>query len=139
MKFRKKPVVVEAVQFFSSELPLPIGVQVHEFWTDPADIGGRMKVKKFVVLTIHNHWTPVVDGDWIITEPDGIHHYPCKPDIFKNTYEPLDEQPLQEQDELWDKLKEIFSGITYCEDAEMYEESDKKLNTLKQTYTIIKK
>lgn len=31
--------------------------------------------------------TTVAPGDWIITEPDGIHHYPCKPDIFENTYE----------------------------------------------------
>lgn len=27
------------------------------------------------------------NGDWILPEPDGIHFYPCKPDIFAATYE----------------------------------------------------
>lgn len=26
-------------------------------------------------------------GDWILPEPDGVHFYPCKPDIFVATYE----------------------------------------------------
>lgn len=26
-------------------------------------------------------------GDWIIPESDGVHYYPCKPDIFEKTYE----------------------------------------------------
>ena len=28
-------------------------------------------------------------GDWIITEPDGSGHYPCKPDVFAAKYEPI--------------------------------------------------
>lgn len=27
-------------------------------------------------------------GDWILPEPDGVHFYPCKPDIFAATYRP---------------------------------------------------
>ncbi len=30
----------------------------------------------------------VSDGDWIITGVQG-EHYPCKPDIFAATYEPV--------------------------------------------------
>lgn len=31
----------------------------------------------------------IVDpGDWIIAEPDGEHYYPCKPEIFRQNYEP---------------------------------------------------
>lgn len=30
-------------------------------------------------------------GDWILPEPDGVHFYPCKPDIFAATYEPAGE------------------------------------------------
>ena len=29
-------------------------------------------------------------GDWIIPEPDGMHFYPVKPDIFAATYEPVE-------------------------------------------------
>ncbi|MEE9532177.1 MAG: hypothetical protein V3W52_14385, partial [Syntrophobacteria bacterium] len=32
----------------------------------------------------------VNDGDWIITGIQG-EHYPCKPDIFEATYEPVEE------------------------------------------------
>jgi hypothetical protein len=34
-------------------------------------------------------------GDWIIPEPDGIHFYPCKPDIFEATYEPVNDTPKE--------------------------------------------
>ena len=46
------------------------------------------------VHTIHdNQRCDIVFGDWIIPEPDGIHFYPCKPDIFQATYEPVSETP----------------------------------------------
>lgn len=28
-------------------------------------------------------------GDWILPEPDGVHFYPCKPDIFAASYEAI--------------------------------------------------
>jgi hypothetical protein len=31
----------------------------------------------------------VCPGDWIITELDGGHYYPCHPDVFAATYEPV--------------------------------------------------
>lgn len=44
------------------------------------------------VHTIHNNQLVNLEiGDYIIPEPDGEHFYPCKPDIFLNTYEPLTE------------------------------------------------
>ena len=60
-KFRKKPVVVEAYQ------------------TDK-----EMDIKT-LEGTMHAN-----AGDWIIT---GVHgeQYPCKPDIFEKTYEPVEE------------------------------------------------
>lgn len=76
-KFRKKPVVVEAVQFNGS-YPLPPGVGCG------ANPGER---PHFFVTTAHGQQATVVAVDWIITEPDGRGHYPCKPDIFEATYE----------------------------------------------------
>ncbi len=44
------------------------------------------------VETIHKGQTvEVQEGEWVIAEPDGIHFYPCKPDIFTNTYEEVKE------------------------------------------------
>lgn len=59
MKFRKKPVVVDAYQ------------------TD----------RKMNIETLEGvmHAEP---GDWIITGVNG-ERYPCKPDIFEKTYEPV--------------------------------------------------
>jgi hypothetical protein len=40
------------------------------------------------IETIHKGQTvQVQEGDWIIPEPDGVHYYPCKPDVFEQTYE----------------------------------------------------
>lgn len=43
------------------------------------------------VHTIHAHQiVNLALGDWIVPEPDGIHFYPVKNDIFITTYRPKD-------------------------------------------------
>lgn len=79
-KFRNKPIQIEAVQFLGQRLPMIEGL---------AD-EGHASASCFVT-TIHGQRTLVSYGDWIITEPDGEHYYPCKPDIFAARYEPLTE------------------------------------------------
>lgn len=88
MKYRSKPVTIEAVQFD------PLGVHRFELpqgVTATDVVGGADNYAYcgfvFNVVTIHGQHTEVKAGDWIITEPDGIHHYPCKPDIFAARYE----------------------------------------------------
>ncbi len=83
MKYRKKPVVIEAVQItndtFDKEHPNPehiIGVIY-----DP--IKRCAEIKTLEGIMIANL------GDWIITGVQG-EHYPCKPDIFEQTYEKVD-------------------------------------------------
>lgn len=78
-KFRKKPVVVEAEQF-TGKMPLPFRDK------DACRLGPN----GWCVITAHGHETPIVDGDWIIPEPNGNGFYPCKPDIFAATYEKLE-------------------------------------------------
>ena len=73
-RFRKRPVEIEAVQF-TGELPFPNGVLI-------APLNGRA-----YVTTVHLQRVYVEPGDWIIPESDGVHFYPCKPDIFAATYE----------------------------------------------------
>ena len=95
MKFRKKPVVVEAYQITREMLndvlfdkkPYPKGLSISSasYNNNTRDITSWFGN----VITIHGQRTKVVEDDWIISEPDGIHFYPCKPDIFKKTYEPV--------------------------------------------------
>lgn len=87
-KYRKRPVVVDAEQYTGPDgvpaghelPPVPGGVKWHT--TEHAGI------RYAYVVTIHGQDTPVSPGDWIITEPDGVHHYPCKPAVFAATYAP---------------------------------------------------
>lgn len=78
MKYRKKPVVIEAEQFFADK-PLPF-----------SDRGACCyNGERWYVTTAHGHEAPIVDGDWIVPEPEGRGFYPVKPDIFSATYEPV--------------------------------------------------
>jgi hypothetical protein len=70
MKFRKKPVVVEATQWFKDGDHPAV-----EKWND-----NEYRIKTLEGAHI------VTIGDWIITGVKG-EHYPCKPDIFELTYE----------------------------------------------------
>lgn len=90
--FRKKPVVVGAVQFTEAVRdahlfdggPLPEGVTKGGANYHP----GRREVysANFYIETLEGRMEVSV-GDWIITGIKG-EHYPCKPDIFAATYEP---------------------------------------------------
>lgn len=77
MKFRKKPVVIEANQFTGHPCDDPVGV-----WRRPEDDSPY-------VVTIHDQRVYLSPGDWIVPEPDGVHYYPVKSDIFAATYEPI--------------------------------------------------
>lgn len=76
-RYRKRPIEVEAEQFFFEKRPWPDGV----FQLPPRPD----RSKSFVVGTLEGVHV-VSEGDWIIT---GIQNekYPCKPDIFAATYE----------------------------------------------------
>lgn len=122
MKYRKKPVVIEASQWFKNgDHPLDYskdhegfkdGVEGIYIWTaahrkahgwegdivryfrHPSIPGDQVCSK--CGKTMHAHgWIDTLEdghnvcpGDWIITGVQG-EHYPCKPDIFAATYEPV--------------------------------------------------
>jgi len=81
VKFRKKPVVIEAVQY------LPGKQQDFPEWWIRASAEGRMFMDgdRFVIKTIEGDMT-ANPGDWIII---GVENelYPCKNGIFVRTYE----------------------------------------------------
>lgn len=77
MKFRKKPIVIEATQWFKHGDHQ--NVERLTSWRALA----RPEMGWIKTLAGGHEITP---GDWIITDVQG-EQYPCKPDIFEATYE----------------------------------------------------
>ncbi len=71
-KYRKKPVVIEATQWFKDG-------------DHPAVMSGEFLYGQPYIKTLEGDHI-VTPGDFIITGVKG-EHYPCKPDIFEMTYE----------------------------------------------------
>ena len=88
MKFRKKPVIIEATQWFKMG-DHPAVVERRIYRPIPISPGISYATKVPIVKTLEGEHI-VTPGDWIITGIKG-EHYPCKPDIFAATYEPVEE------------------------------------------------
>lgn len=93
-KFRKKPVVIEAMQFPKIGMSADAIDAVMDFekWFTERGGKGRFVGDKMHVLTLEDgpngEAKHVADpGDWIIRGVQG-EFYPCKPDIFEATYDP---------------------------------------------------
>jgi len=98
-KFRKKPVVIEATQWMKNgDHPLDGGSQYEgklvRYFRRPDVQGSDNCLKCINVLKMHG-WIDTLEGghivcpgDWIITGIAG-ENYPCKPDIFEATYDPV--------------------------------------------------
>ena len=82
MKYRKKPVVIEAVQF-TGENPAEIVAFAGSAAHDIYQLGeGRCSL---VIHTLEGEMKASA-GDYIIKGING-EFYPCKPDVFEKTYE----------------------------------------------------
>ena len=82
-KFRKKPIVIEAVQMDAI----------------------------FTVDTLEGQMVGQA-GDWLITGING-EQYPCKDEIFKKTYEPVEEnsqKAFETIERCKEKLKDVIEG-----------------------------
>ena len=82
MKYRKRPVVIEAEEFQPETLPLPFSGR-----GDPCLFDGFGPGWHIQTLEGRHTLTP---GDMVIRGVKG-EFYPCKPDIFAATYEPVEE------------------------------------------------
>ena len=95
-KYRKKPVVVEADVYKEG---MEDGYLVYEteyldeswyyFVTKDEYDPNVHTVVKPAIKTLEG-WHEISEGDYIITGIKG-ERYPCKPDIFELTYEPVEE------------------------------------------------
>lgn len=79
-KFRKRPVVIEAVQYLNS-------ADIHEFCGEK--VKQPMGKDYLIIRTLEGDMICSV-GDWVIKGING-EFYPCKPDIFEKTYEKVEE------------------------------------------------
>lgn len=96
-KYRKKPVIIEAIQWFKNGDHPDDGDERREgkvvrYYRRPDVLGHDLC--QHCGVNMHRHgWIDTLEGghivcpgDWIITGVKG-EHYPCKPDIFAATYE----------------------------------------------------
>lgn len=97
-KFRKKPVVIDAIPF---EATVKSVLEMYRFVNGEDsvvlksaidhekfdDYGDSIIKVGFPIKTLEGVMTAKV-GDWIIKGING-EFYPCKPDIFEKTYEPV--------------------------------------------------
>jgi hypothetical protein len=93
--FRKKPVVIEAVQF-TGDVGAPEIVALDVGCSHDAVLG----VDVLLIHTLEgvHQANP---GDWVIRGVKG-ELYPCKPDIFEMTYETVEEPLGSEFEAVWD-------------------------------------
>lgn len=79
-KYRKKPIVIHAIQFKGNDAECMAFCSVAR---DPIDTKPNLVIPTLEGEMICNY------GDWIIK---GINDefYPCKPDIFEKTYEAVE-------------------------------------------------
>lgn len=79
-KFRKIPVVIEAIQWLGHNF-----IEIDKFVTckhETYPAAGHV-----IIPTLEGDMI-ASEGDWIIKGVNG-EFYPCKPDIFEKTYEPV--------------------------------------------------
>jgi len=87
-QFRKRPVVIEAVQFDGA---LPV-VEAPQWLFDAVAARKVWRAGNVLhIVTLEGTMT-ASQGDWIIRGVKG-ELYPCKPDIFEATYEPASSRP----------------------------------------------
>ena len=82
MKYRKKPVVIEAIQWAATKASFDEIMAMGNVPWKPGPIGSDT----FIITTLEGDHT-VSKGDFVIMGVAG-EFYPCKPDIFEKTYEP---------------------------------------------------
>lgn len=90
MRYRKKPIVIEAIQFFPPKVEtLSYSLKFDE-WVDSrrADRKVTYRKDKLYISTLEGEME-ASPGDWIIRGVEG-ELYPCKPDIFEKTYEKVE-------------------------------------------------
>ena len=89
MKYRKKPVIIDAIEYLGDnieELKEFCGDNLKITYYDAAWKAGKGPVIREIYIKTLEGDMKVVPGNMIIRGVQG-EYYPCKSDIFKQTYE----------------------------------------------------
>lgn len=131
MKYRKKPVVIEAFQY-DGDLINSNGVPYVPEWMleAPHYYDGEPPCELYVKTLEGDMHVSV--GDYVIRGING-EIYPCKPDIFVKTYEQANssqdgEQVFLTDDEIY-KISGVFQNH-YCESLKEIAEEDETCKSL---------
>ena len=93
MKYRRKPIIVDAVKMLScgfAETPEWVTKALSENIIYYSNVDGTNYIKDgFIVQTLDGNMIGNI-GDYLIRGVDG-EIYPCKGDIFRKTYELMEE------------------------------------------------
>ena len=85
-KYRKRPVVIEAIQWTPHENCEQVAAFIGDAF-DPEDCADGLTDTYKIDTLEGTMWAS--SGDWIIKGVQG-EFYPCKPDIFAQTYEQVE-------------------------------------------------
>lgn len=100
-KYRKRPVIVDAIRIWANSV-WPSEVRYDE------NQGGFAVYDK-----LHDTWVHFESGDWIITGIQG-EKYPCKPDIFEETYELAASNSSLTAETQWDEKElKVIADLSY--------------------------
>lgn len=177
MEFRKKPIVIQATRwvmngdhpkdnsFYYDAKPdynpvsekLEKEGEVVRYYRTPLMDGKN--VCKHCHVTMHLHgWIDTLEGghivcpgDWIITGVNG-EFYPCKPDIFEKTYEPVTPESLPSEKTYTEEERDKFAvnfvdwllnadskwGIMYGNQAERFADEEREY-TIAEVLELYKK
>ena len=88
-KFMKKPIVVDAIQWIGGKFDCLNEFLGHE-WAraDAHDMYYQDTEQVIVFNKEEDQWLHCPVGHWIIRGIKG-EYYPCSPDVFEKTYEPV--------------------------------------------------
>lgn len=102
MKFRKKPVAIDAFRLGVDNMPDWFNELRIKNVVVTGNVDGRYRGgPDYAVIDTLEGQMRAENGDWIIRGIAG-EVYPCKPAIFAATYEPCGEpEPRNEECELW--------------------------------------
>lgn len=106
MKYRKKPIVIEAVQWTGSN-----DDEIRQLAKGcDRTVAFRHGDSSLMIYTLEgNHIASI--GDWIIKGVQG-ELYPCKPDIFAATYD-----AVQEEEDKPSQDGDIYFSVAYVKDG----------------------
>lgn len=98
MKYKKKPVEIEAIQLTKENT-----CEVLTFCNSPGDIIASNDDGTISIKTLEGTMVANI-GDYVIKGVAG-EFYPCKPDIFEATYEPVEDEMLATAAPTWVNMR----------------------------------